>query len=500
MSFLKYIVPHLLFQPVKPAELSDFSWRAVQADDRRLTLRNIRFIGIMSAVMVPSFSILDHFVYPEHLLLFAALRWTCAALILILLVAVKSRLGYKYFRLFTVALALIPSYFIAATIFVSREPATGYYAGLSLNIVAIGFLFRWNYREALFASGSTILLYLVACAPALTHGIDPRTAAGLFNNLIFLVGQSCVVIFGCLANTRLRVEDFKGREILRQKKIALRSKADELEATLSELVETENQLIQSEKMASLGQLSAGVIHEIGNPLNYANQALFLLRRRLKNGPEGEETLNEAVSDLQESIDRMKEIVRDLREFSYKSNETGIEFPVVSSIHMALRMLGKEISETGTRVDLRVDESVVVEGVKNQLAQVFINLIHNAIQAMKSAAKDQKNQILIEATRSETHHVIQVRDNGPGISEKHLNSIFDPFFTTKAAGEGTGLGLSISYRIIDSHGGKFSVQSDGSSYTEFQIRLPLPHRHLNYSGEKSHHQTPLLSLRHEQEVH
>jgi C4-dicarboxylate-specific signal transduction histidine kinase len=168
--------------------------------------------------------------------------------------------------------------------------------------------------------------------------------------------------------------------------------------------------------------------------------------------------------------------------------------------MAVRMLGKEISETATQIDLRIDESVVVEGVKNQLAQVFINLIQNAIQAMKPTVRDRNHLIVIEAKSFESHHLIGVRDNGPGISEANLRKIFNPFFTTKVVGEGTGLGLSISYRIIESHGGTVSVHSDGSSYTEFQIQLPRPRDILVHSVEEMHHSSTSIPVRYEQTFH
>lgn len=481
--------------------LSAFAVKLMQAEDRRFTLRNLRLMAIVGAGMVAFFAVLDHFAYPEFVALFAALRWTFASLILVLLVMVRSKFGKRHFRLFTLVLPLIPALFVVITVFTTKDPATEYYAGLSLCIVAIGFLFHWTYREALIVSITVLFMYLAACVPAINDGMTPRTWAGLFSNLVFLVATGAVVVAGSLAHHRARVEEFKGRERLRQKRLALRNNAIELKQTLHDLEETEGQLIQSGKMASLGQLSASVIHEIGNPLNHSNQALFLLRRRLKQQPE-DEMINEAVVDIQDSIDRMKDIVRDLREFSHKRSELLISFPALESIEVAVRMLGKEISDTGTEVVVEVDSEVRIEGVKNQVSQVFINLVHNAIQAMDMAGTPSPRRIVISTIESDATVILSIRDNGPGIPEDVRKQVFEPFFTTKEVGEGTGLGLSICFRIIEAHRGTIQVLSDGHSYTEFRMSLPRPvdPEPADCPDPEMHHPVPQASLSHEQAIH
>lgn len=444
----------------------------MQAEDRHFALRNLNLIAIVAVGMVSFFAVLDHFAYPEFQALFAYLRWICAGMVMVLLILVRSRLGKRYFKFFTIALPLVPAFFVAMTIFVTQDPATIYYAGLSLCIVAIGFLFQWTYREAFTVSGLVLIFYLIACSPAIANGLNAKVAAGLFSNLVFLVATGAVVVAGSFSHHAMRVEEFRGRERLRQKKIALRQNALELRRTLDELKETEGQLIQSGKMASLGQLSAGVIHEIGNPLNHSNQALFLLRRRLRQFPE-DDTIREAVEDIQDSVDRMKEIVRELREFSHKRSEVLGEFPVRDSVDVAVRMLGKELDDHEVAVDLRIDATILVRGVKNQLAQVFINLVHNAVQAMGAVDTGRKNRIIVDAHEAGDQVVVTVVDNGPGIPDRIREQIFDPFFTTKEAGEGTGLGLSICFRIVAAHRGTIQVFSDGATYTEFRVTLPSP---------------------------
>jgi two-component system sensor histidine kinase PhcS len=458
-----------LVKSSRPGGLSEFAWKLMQAEERQVTLKNLRLISVLAAIMVPAFAVLDYFAYPERLGLFISFRVMCTISILGLIGVIESRYGKRLFRALTVALPLIPAFFISLMILYSGDPGTPYYAGLTLCIVAIGFLFHWTYREAFIVSASVLAMYLVACSPALINGMDSRTAAGFVNNCIFLLAKGVVVVFGSHVHYGFRVEEFAVRQRLRQEKNKLRKQREELVRTLRELRETEGQLIQSEKMASLGQLSAGMIHEIGNPLNYENQALFLLRK-LVGKPGQEESVQEAIDDIQDSIDRMRDIVGELRDFSHKSNEDRTEFPVKESIAAALRMLRREIDESGTIVTAEVEPSLTAIGVKNQITQVLINLVQNAIHAVATANRE-VSRIRIEAREVDQVIEISIWDNGLGIATERVNNVFDPFYTTKELGQGTGLGLSICYRIVEAHQGSLNVTSEEGAFTQFTIILP-----------------------------
>jgi len=477
--------------------LTPFARRAMLAEERRAALSNLRLISALAAVMVPCFVALDYYVYPELLPRFVLLRVLCTAGILILFALTCTRFGKRYFRGFTIALPLIPAVFISIMIFETRDPATPYYAGLTLCVVAIGFLFHWTYREALVVSAAVLLLYLAASAPALAHGMASRTAAGAVNNIFFLIAKGIVIVAGSVAHHRYRVREFMVRERLRQEKNQLRQQRKTLQRTLRDLKATEGQLIQSEKMASLGLLGAGVIHEIGNPLNYSNQALFMLRKQL---PQDAKTpqVEEALSDMQEGYDRISEIVRELRDFSQKTTGIDIDYQLAESINAAVRMLRKEIEESGTRVVLDLDEDLRIEAVRNQVTQVLINLIHNAIQAMAKSCDEENREVRVTSRQVGDEAVVSVRDNGPGIECQSLRRVFDPFFTTKEPGEGTGLGLSICYRIVEAHGGRIEVESESGSFTEFTVRLPLP-KERSVEPVPAEATTQLLPHSHEQQA-
>lgn len=260
---------------------------------------------------------------------------------------------------------------------------------------------------------------------------------------------------------------------LLQKELAERN-AD-LERTLIELRAAERDLIQSEKMAALGILTGGIMHEINNPLNFARSALFILDRRTGKLPdESKGTLREVVADIREGINRISTIISDLRTFCHPETVMAAVCPVNEPIQSALRILSSPIKEFHIQIHENVPPELMVRGDRNQLTLVLLNLLKNAIDAL-SADIPQSGvapQIWVEAIMEGNAMELTIRDNGPGIPAENLPRIFDPFFTTKPAGEGTGLGLSVCYRIITAHGGDISASPSPDRGTMFTIRLPL----------------------------
>ena len=255
------------------------------------------------------------------------------------------------------------------------------------------------------------------------------------------------------------------RQLTKQNKI--------LEATLEQLKETETQLVQSEKLAALGRMSAGIIHEINNPLNFAKTATHMLKRGAAQFPAGDrEEFEDTVKDIEEGIDRVRIIVSDLRSFSHPNTELFEEVSVPNLITSTLRFLSHEWKDK-VEIVQRFPEDSVVWGNRHQLIQVLINLLQNGIDALKKKEFSSDNpRIEIAGALREDRFVMAVRDNGPGIPPENLARIFDPFFTTKDVGEGMGLGLSICYRIMESHRGRITARSEPGQYCEFSLEFPV----------------------------
>jgi C4-dicarboxylate-specific signal transduction histidine kinase len=244
-----------------------------------------------------------------------------------------------------------------------------------------------------------------------------------------------------------------------------------LEATIDQLKETEVQLVHSEKLASLGRMSAGIIHEINNPLNFAKTALYVLRIMTESlsGNEKKE-FREVLEDMGEGINRISAIVSDLRTFTQPHLTQLEKVSVGELVNSSLRLLSNEW-ENKVIIEKEIPEQQMIWANRNQITQVLVNLLQNALHALgKRHGVEGEATIWIRALEENGESLIVVRDNGEGITAENLQRIFDPFFTTKDVGEGMGLGLSICYRIMKQHGGRIQVESQPGAYAEFTLHF------------------------------
>jgi len=271
-----------------------------------------------------------------------------------------------------------------------------------------------------------------------------------------------------------------------------------LQRTHTKLVETQQQLIQQEKMASLGQLTAGIAHEIKNPLNFVNNFAEL------NAELAEEAI-EAIEDG-EAPEEVKAILLDLKQNAQVINQHGkradgivhammqhasggtgkremTDLNQLVSEHLALAYHGKRAQVPGLQVEITQElsrEAVSVEVVPQEIGRVFLNLFGNALDAVYEYALNVKEQysptVKVSTRRANGQVEIRVSDNGPGIRSENREKIFEPFFTTKPTGTGTGLGLSLSYDIItQGHGGTLTLAREGGRGATFIITLPMSQR-------------------------
>jgi two-component system NtrC family sensor kinase len=255
------------------------------------------------------------------------------------------------------------------------------------------------------------------------------------------------------------------------------------------------QLIQREKMASVGQLVAGVAHELNNPIGFVYSNVTTLEdfvRRLRAmleayraAPLAEDDrtrlqaewdsrkvdyalkyLDSMIQGIREGAERARKIVRDLRVFARTQDDVWQPVDIHEEIESSLTLLNHLVKDR-VEVHRKYGDLPAVECIRSQMDQVFLNLLANAAQAIPGSGA-----ITIETRRDGPTAVIGIADTGPGIPPQIMGRLFDPFFTTKPVGEGTGLGLSISYEIVKKHGGEIRAESPAEGGAIFTVRIPL----------------------------
>ena len=289
------------------------------------------------------------------------------------------------------------------------------------------------------------------------------------------------------------------KQIRKQAEQLLEDKSRELFLSIQELKASQSQLVQSEKMASLGILSAGIAHEINNPLGYIASNFNVLKDSMGSvqsfinqvsqqvsvehcSPTFIETWQEAksatdldfimqdfsdlVSETQEGISRVQQIISDLRDFSRKDSTQKLPVDINKSIQVALNILKNQIHQH-THIEFIPGNIPKIQGYSGKLHQVFTNLIDNALDEC-----NQGGNIKISTFCDDDFIYAAIADDGNGIAQDNLKQLFTPFFTTKDVGKGTGLGLSISLGFIEEHKGTIQVDSSPNNGSCFTVKIPI----------------------------
>jgi signal transduction histidine kinase len=337
-------------------------------------------------------------------------------------------------------------------------------------------------------------------------GTAQTIAKGNFNERVRVRSADEVGILGSTFNDMARALAVREEQLqdlnknlekmVRDRTLELEKSNEALKKAYLDLQNTQEQLVQTEKMASLGQLVAGIAHEIKNPLNfiygntgfladYANklQSLLVAFEALPSlSAEDREQITKLKQEMRysfikddlrilidnftEGARRINNIVSDLRSFSRMDSDTLSEIDIHSALEISLNLLTNQYKN---RVEIHREYGSIpkVQGYSGKLNQVLMNLLLNAFQAIRD-----KGDVWIRTRLLNGAVEVEIEDNGIGIPREHLKRVFEPFFTTKPVGQGTGLGLSISYGIIEQHGGKIHVTSTPQKGSLFTIRLPV----------------------------
>jgi signal transduction histidine kinase len=306
-----------------------------------------------------------------------------------------------------------------------------------------------------------------------------------------------------MARVRSLVKLRRLQEALAVQNRLLASTNAELQATLAELREAGVQLVRAERLAAVGELAAGVAHEVNNPMNFATNALKTLRgyvqdvqavatrmseidwndrsaldaeiaelEKLKRSLEFEDvadSLSELVDIVTEGLDRTHRLVADLRDLASPGDGQRADVDLVRGLQTTAQLAAHNFRERQVALAFRIVDSLPpVSGDARALNQVFLNLLKNAAEALEGRG----GTVSVTGRREGGFVVIEVSDDGPGIPAADLERIFEPFYSTKSAGRGTGLGLSISRRIVEEHGGTIEARSEPGAGSTFRVALPL----------------------------
>lgn len=419
--------------------------------------------SITSMVLVLMGVGLDYAVYPEHLSSFLGVRLGVMAVTGGILAILFTALGKRWVRPLTLVWLGLPQVMIAWMIWATEGVGSIYFVGLHLALYAVGIILPISFIEGIGFGLMTYVVYVIACV------LHPD---GLSNFPKF-VGNSLFILFSAAASAVCTYFNERARLKLFDLQREVSEKNTDLRRVNQALAEIKGHMVQQEKMAALGTLSAGLLHEVNNPVNYSLMALNMAM--IDPAVEASPELKESLVDSREGMKRVQSIVSDLKTFAYQKPGEDSEriFLFEKAIQSALRLTGFDLKGIDVQQELPLDTHV--HGDEPGLIGVLINLLSNAALALQKSGRSNP-AIVIRVWPEGDRLYVTVRDNGTGIKPENLTRVFEPFFTTRDVGQGLGLGLSVSYAITQRHGGALSVTSEHGEWTEFAFNLALANPH------------------------
>ncbi len=471
----------------KPTTFDRNFSETLAAQEREQRIRTNKVAALLVAALMPAGVTLDWFVYRHQgfVVPFLILRLISSVLAVGIWFLLTTPRGQRHHRPIGISIALLPAFFICVMIYMTHEgPNSSYYAGLNLIVLAISVVVRWNVAETIIAVSGVLLMYLGACLLTRTR----EDGSIIFNNYYFLIETGIIVVVGNHFSTQLRLREFAARYELDKSRKQLETTNQDLavsntllaeqntalENANREIMETQMQLVQSEKMSSLGRFSAGLMHDILNPLNYSRTGLFVLRKKTRRLPPEMLAETDAVlNDIEDGLKRVDNIVSDLRTFTHPGVQASEAVDLADVFNMSLRFVSSELKDKNISLQLNLLPGEKVWAGRNHCILVVVNLLENAIDALgeKQFPAGAGPTIEISSRAEGERSLVCIRDNGPGIAPQNRARIFDPFFTTKEVGKGTGLGLSICFGILRGYGGTIAVASEPGKFCEFTVDLP-----------------------------
>lgn len=415
---------------------------------------------ITSLVLVLAGAALDYYSYPNRLGEFFQLRSVVVVLTLAILAILHTSFGLRNVRTLTMIWLLLPQIMIAWMINQTDGTFSIYFVGLHLAMYAVGIILPITLFEGIGFGLVTLILYIAACV---YHSNGIGDGARLYTNSLFILFSATASAVCTWFNEKARIKLFS----LQHEVSLTNNQLQEINRTLAEV---KGQLIQREKMAAIGTLSAGLLHELNNPVNFSLMAIKM--GLTLPAAKADEMLKESLVDAIEGMERVQNIVSDLKTFAYQKpgEDSQRPFLLENAVRSAVRLAGFDLKGIKVSVDLPQDTHVV--GDEPAIIGVLINLLSNAAHAVHGAKREQP-EIGVRVETLEKRLQVSVRDNGKGIAPEVITRVFEPFFTTRDVGSGLGLGLSMSYSIVQRHGSTLEVHSELGAWTEFKFDLARP---------------------------